>query len=156
MVVLTWWVCLWKFVMVARSWSCLRYMHITAARCPVFVQLLKLNIDVLCMAPSHMSAVEAAMSLVTPALCDQLTTMCNMVKKNTLLNSKVLWGICFLESFVLVSFKVSFSYQVQWCVYTGYGTICTTPQHVWNNVLSGLCIDSILSTTYQRKKVKIK
>jgi hypothetical protein len=65
-------------------------MHITAARSPVFVQLLKLNVDVLCMAPSHMSAMEAAMSLVTPALCDQLTTMCNMVKKNTLLNSKVL------------------------------------------------------------------
>ena len=65
-------------------------MHITAARSPVFVQLLKLNVDVLCMAPSYMSAVEAAMSLVTPALCDQLKTMCNMVKKNTLLNSKVL------------------------------------------------------------------
>ena len=56
----------------------------------MFVQLLKLNVDVLCMAPSYMSAVEAAMSLVTPALCDQLKTMCNMVKKNTLLNSKVL------------------------------------------------------------------
>lgn len=106
--------------MVARSWCCLRYMHITAARSPVFVQLLKLNVDVLCMAPSYMSAVEAAMSLVTPALCDQLKTMCNMVKKNTLLNSKVLWGFCFLELFVPVSLEPSFGYQDQWCVYTGY------------------------------------
>jgi len=55
----------------------------------VAVQLLKLNVDVLCVAPSHMSLVEAVESLVIPGLCDQLMSMSKMVKKSASQNPKV-------------------------------------------------------------------
>lgn len=73
-------------ICVTWSWSsciCL------AAKSPVAVQLLKLNVDVLCVAPSHLSVVEAATSLVVPAICDQLSLMSKMAKKNASQDSKV-------------------------------------------------------------------
>lgn len=66
-----------------------------AARTPVAVQLLKLNVDVLCVAPSHMSGVNAVTYLVIPALCDQLISMSKMVKKNASQNPKVQLMIIF-------------------------------------------------------------
>jgi hypothetical protein len=60
-----------------------------AAKTPVAVQLLKLNVDVLCVAPSHMSGVDAVTYLVISALCDQLISMSKMVKKNASQNPKV-------------------------------------------------------------------
>ena len=60
-----------------------------AVKTPVAVQLLKLSVDVLCVAPSHMYGVDAVTYLVIPALCDQLISMSKMVKKNASQNSKV-------------------------------------------------------------------
>lgn len=60
-----------------------------AARTPVAVQLLKLNVDVLCVANSPMPLVESVKSLVIPGLCDQLISMSRMVKKNASQNPKV-------------------------------------------------------------------
>lgn len=60
-----------------------------AARTPVAVQLLKLNVDVLCVASSHMPVADAIKSSVTPALCDQLISMSKTVKKNASQNPKV-------------------------------------------------------------------
>ncbi|KAG0504363.1 hypothetical protein KC19_11G077200 [Ceratodon purpureus] len=59
------------------------------ARTPVAVQILKLNVDVLCAAPNHMSGVDAVTYLVIPALCDQLNSMTKMAKKNASQNPKI-------------------------------------------------------------------
>ncbi|CAK9872819.1 unnamed protein product [Sphagnum jensenii] len=48
-----------------------------------------MSLDVLCLAPSHLSAADATTLLVVPALCDQLIVMCKMANKNATHNPKV-------------------------------------------------------------------
>ena len=60
-----------------------------AANTSVAVQLLKLNVDVLAVAPSHMSVADAITNLLIPAICDQLVAMSKMVKKNASQSPKV-------------------------------------------------------------------
>lgn len=57
-----------------------------------------MSLDVLCLAPSHLSAADAATLLVVPALCDQLNVMCMMANKNATHNPKVKGLLsCFLS-----------------------------------------------------------
>lgn len=79
------------------------------AKSPVAVQLLKLNVDVLCVAPSHLSVVEAATSLVVPAICDQLSLMSKMAKKNASQDSKIsAFHFCPLSCPITVIYDLSY------------------------------------------------
>jgi hypothetical protein len=65
------------------------FMQYLPAKSLVELHLLRMSLDVLCLAPSHLSAVDAATLLVVPALCDQLIVMCMMANKNATHKPKV-------------------------------------------------------------------
>jgi hypothetical protein len=74
------------------------FMQYLPAKSLVELHLLRMSLDVLCLAPSHLSAADAATLLVVPALCDQLNVMCMMANKNATHNPKVKGLLsCFLS-----------------------------------------------------------
>ncbi len=120
-----------------------RYTDVICVSCPaakslVELHLLRMSLDVLCLAPSHLSAVDAATLLVVPALCDQLIVMRMMANKNATHNPKVKSLLsCFL------SFERVIILHLWLCnILNVYNMECFFFPFVWFVVCPGTTLDA--------------